>query len=58
MTAIEESINTAFVDMSTSMHDGPEKILATAKTIGIPPAEADPTTRASRAPPATSSPTR
>jgi membrane peptidoglycan carboxypeptidase len=37
--ALEESINTAFVDMSASIPDGPEKIMATANAMGIPPAE-------------------
>jgi membrane peptidoglycan carboxypeptidase len=38
--ALEESINTAFVDMSASMTDGPEKIMETAEAMGIPPAKA------------------
>ncbi len=38
--ALEESINTAFVDMSASIPDGPEKILETANAMGIPPAKA------------------
>jgi len=38
--ALEESINTAFVDMSASIPDGPEKILEMANAIGIPPARA------------------
>ena len=37
--ALEESINTAFVDMSASIPDGPEKILETANALGIPPAK-------------------
>jgi membrane peptidoglycan carboxypeptidase len=40
--ALEQSINTAFVDMSNSMKDGPHKILSMANKMGIPPAEADP----------------
>jgi membrane peptidoglycan carboxypeptidase len=40
--ALEQSINTAFVDMSTSMKDGPQKILSMANKMGIPPAEPDP----------------
>ncbi len=40
--ALEQSINTAFVDMSTSMKDGPQKILSMANAMGIPPAEPDP----------------
>ena len=39
--ALEESINTAFVDMSASIPDGPDKILETANKLGIPPAEAN-----------------
>jgi membrane peptidoglycan carboxypeptidase len=40
--ALEQSINTAFVDMSNSMKNGPDKILAMANKMGIPPAEPDP----------------
>ena len=40
--ALEQSINTAFVDMSDSMHDGPDKILSMANKMGIPPAKPDP----------------
>jgi membrane peptidoglycan carboxypeptidase len=39
--AMEDSINTAFVDMSASMNDGPEKILSMGNKMGIPPAQAD-----------------
>jgi membrane peptidoglycan carboxypeptidase len=39
--ALEQSINTAFVDMSTSMKDGPKKILHMANKMGIPPAKPD-----------------
>jgi membrane peptidoglycan carboxypeptidase len=39
--ALEESINTAFVDMSASIPDGPEKIMETAEAMGIPPAKAN-----------------
>jgi membrane peptidoglycan carboxypeptidase len=42
VTAMEQSVNTAFVDMSASMKDGPQKILTMANKMGIPPAEADP----------------
>jgi membrane peptidoglycan carboxypeptidase len=38
--ALEQSINTAYVDMSNSIPDGPDKILATANRLGVPPAEA------------------
>ena len=41
--ATEQSINTAFVDMSNSMTDGPDKIVQTANKAGIPPA--DPTNK-------------
>jgi membrane peptidoglycan carboxypeptidase len=37
--ALEQSINTAFVDMSNSIPDGPDKILETANMLGIPPTE-------------------
>lgn len=36
VTAAEESINTAFVDMSDSMDDGPKKIYDMARALGIP----------------------
>ncbi|MBJ7529730.1 MAG: penicillin-binding protein, partial [Nocardioides sp.] len=39
--AMEQSINTAFVDMSASMDDGPAKIYETAEKMGVPPPEAD-----------------
>ena len=42
VTAMEQSVNTAFVDMSASMKDGPQKILSMANKMGIPPTEADP----------------
>jgi membrane peptidoglycan carboxypeptidase len=42
VTAMEQSVNTAFVDMSSSMKNGPDKILEMANKMGIPPAEADP----------------
>jgi membrane peptidoglycan carboxypeptidase len=37
--ATAQSINTAFVDMSNSITDGPDKIVATANKAGIPPAD-------------------
>ncbi len=40
--AMEQSINTAYIDMSSSIPDGPEKILKTANQLGIPPADRDP----------------
>jgi len=40
--ALEQSINTAFVDMSNTMKNGPDKILSMANKMGIPPAKADP----------------
>ncbi len=39
ITAMEQSVNTAFVDMSNSMKDGPEKILTQANKMGIPPSK-------------------
>jgi membrane peptidoglycan carboxypeptidase len=42
VTAMEQSVNTAFVDMSSSMNNGPKKILTQANKMGIPPAESDP----------------
>ena len=41
VTAMEQSVNTAFVDMSASMKNGPQKILTQANKMGIPPVEAD-----------------
>ena len=38
--AAEESINTAFVDMTDSMDDGPQKVHDMAVSMGIPPAKA------------------
>ena len=40
--ALEQSINTAFVDMSASMKNGPQKILDMANKMGVPPDQADP----------------
>jgi membrane peptidoglycan carboxypeptidase len=40
LTATENSINTAFIDMTMGMEDGPEKIVAMANAMGIPPADA------------------
>jgi membrane peptidoglycan carboxypeptidase len=39
--AMEQSVNTAFVDMSASMKNGPQKILSMANKMGIPPTHAD-----------------
>ncbi|RHW26405.1 penicillin-binding protein [Nocardioides immobilis] len=39
ITATELSVNTAFIDLTTSMEDGPQKIVDTAVDMGIPPAE-------------------
>jgi membrane peptidoglycan carboxypeptidase len=39
--ALEQSINTAFVDMSNSIPDGPKKIYETAEKLGVPPPEPD-----------------
>ena len=38
--ATEDSINTAFIDLTLGMDDGPEKIVEMANAMGIPPAEA------------------
>jgi membrane peptidoglycan carboxypeptidase len=38
--ALEESINTAFVDMSNSIPDGPQKIYEMAEKMGVPPPKA------------------
>ncbi len=37
--ATENSVNTAFIDMTLGMDDGPGKIVSTANDMGIPPAE-------------------
>jgi len=39
--ATEESINTAFIDMTQSMDNGPEKIAAMAEAMGVPKIPAD-----------------
>ncbi|GAB2980098.1 transglycosylase domain-containing protein [Nocardioides montaniterrae] len=39
LKALEESINTAFADLTMSIPDGPEKIKALINAAGIPPAE-------------------
>ncbi|MCL8026694.1 transglycosylase domain-containing protein [Nocardioides bruguierae] len=39
--ALEQSVNTAFVDMSAAMDNGPQKIYRMAEKMGIPPNEAD-----------------
>ena len=39
---MEQSVNTAFVDMSASIPNGPAKILTQAEKMGIPPDQADP----------------
>ncbi len=41
VTAMEQSVNTAFVDMSASMKNGPQKILTQANKMGIPPVDQD-----------------
>jgi membrane peptidoglycan carboxypeptidase len=38
---MEQSVNTAFVDMSAHIPDGPQKILTQATKMGIPPTDAD-----------------
>ncbi|MFL6003048.1 MAG: transglycosylase domain-containing protein [Nocardioides sp.] len=37
ITATENSVNTAFVDMTDSMVNGPQKVLKAAEDLGIPP---------------------
>ncbi|MCX6398761.1 MAG: transglycosylase domain-containing protein [Propionibacteriales bacterium] len=37
--ATQDSINTAYIDMTLATPDGPEKIIETANAMGIPPAE-------------------
>jgi membrane peptidoglycan carboxypeptidase len=39
VTATENSINTAFIDMTLGMEDGPEAIVDAANRMGIPPGE-------------------
>ena len=43
ITATENSVNTAFIDMTDSMDNGPQKVLDAAQDLGIPPAK--PTSR-------------
>jgi len=38
--ATEKSANTAFIDMTVSMDDGPQKVVDAANRLGIPPAKA------------------
>ena len=38
--ATEDSINTAFIDLTTSMENGPQKVVDAAERLGIPPAKA------------------
>ncbi|MFC6287041.1 transglycosylase domain-containing protein [Nocardioides sp. GCM10027113] len=38
--ATENSVNTAFIDMTTAMENGPKKIVDAANRLGIPPAKA------------------
>jgi membrane peptidoglycan carboxypeptidase len=40
ITATENSVNTAFIDMTLGMDDGPESIIDAANRMGIPPAKA------------------
>ena len=39
ITATQDSINTAYIDLTESMEDGPQKVVDTAVDMGIPPAE-------------------
>ncbi len=41
VTATENSVNTAFVDMVDSMDDGPQKVIQAAEDLGIPGNEAE-----------------
>jgi membrane peptidoglycan carboxypeptidase len=41
LTALEQSVNTAFIDMSQSMDNGPKSIYETAKAMGIPGQDAE-----------------
>jgi membrane peptidoglycan carboxypeptidase len=43
VTATENSVNTAFIDMTDSMTNGPQKVLDAAEDLGLPPAK--PTSR-------------
>jgi membrane peptidoglycan carboxypeptidase len=38
--ATEDSINTAFIDMTMSMENGPQKVVDAAERLGVPPPEA------------------
>ena len=40
LTATEDSINTAFVDLTTSIPDGPQKVMEMMNAMGIPPEKA------------------
>ncbi|WP_084541455.1 transglycosylase domain-containing protein [Nocardioides alkalitolerans] len=42
LKATEDSVNTAFIDMTEAMEDGPDKILAAANDMGIPSNEGSP----------------
>jgi membrane peptidoglycan carboxypeptidase len=44
LKATEDSINTAFIDMTLGMPDGPQSIMDTAVAMGIPPEKAKPKT--------------
>ncbi|GAA1906127.1 hypothetical protein GCM10009737_03650 [Nocardioides lentus] len=39
LTAAENSVNTAFIDMTERMSDGPESIIDRANAMGVPPAQ-------------------
>jgi len=39
ITATQQSINTAFIDLTNSIPDGPEQVIETANDLGIPPAK-------------------
>lgn len=40
LAATEDSVNTAFIDLTDAMDDGPDKIISMAESMGIPPEKA------------------
>ena len=50
LKATEDSINTAYVDLTTAMADGPEKVIEMANEMGIPPAKPGKTTASRQQP--------
>jgi len=45
LQATEDSVNTAFIDLTLALDDGPESIIETANAMGIPPEKASPKVR-------------